>query len=81
MWEPLDALGGAKLFERMNIADRGWVDAGRLARMGGKGLLDYRSGDDPSGAWAVWSAYAIETWVRQLAPPRTLATPPLDQGT
>jgi asparagine synthase (glutamine-hydrolysing) len=64
MWESLDALGGPKLFERMSIADRGWVDRGRLAEMCRDGLSAYRSGGNPPGAWVVWSAYAIETWLR-----------------
>ncbi len=63
IWEPLRALGGPRLFERMRIADRGWVNAGRLAEMCRNGLSGYRSGGNPGGAWAVWSAYAVETWL------------------
>jgi asparagine synthase (glutamine-hydrolysing) len=64
MWEQLDALGGAALFDGMRIADRGWVDGARLGRMCSNALEKYRSGGDPSGPWVVWTAYAIETWLR-----------------
>jgi asparagine synthase (glutamine-hydrolysing) len=64
MWELLDASGGESLFGRMSIADRGWVDTARLAGMCRNALADYRSGGDPSGAWILWSAHAIETWLR-----------------
>jgi asparagine synthase (glutamine-hydrolysing) len=64
IWEPLDALGGAALFDGTRIADRGWVDGARLGRMCSNALADYRSGGEPSGPWVVWSAYAIETWLR-----------------
>jgi len=64
MWESLDSLGGASLFDRMAIADRGWVDAAVLTEMCNNALADYRAGGDPSGAWVLWSAYAVETWLR-----------------
>ena len=64
MWEPLDALGGPKLFERMSIADRGWVDARRLGELCRNAFAAYRSGGEPSGPWVAWSAYAIEMWLR-----------------
>lgn len=62
------ALGGKACFDRLAIADLGWVNASRVQRMYEAGVTAAASGDDRYAASMIplWQVLSVERWYRAL---------------
>jgi asparagine synthase (glutamine-hydrolysing) len=60
----LEAVGGARLFSNLAIADNGWVDGDRIAKAYARMLELFRAGDIRFRTYTrpVWMAFALEVW-------------------
>jgi asparagine synthase (glutamine-hydrolysing) len=53
-----DRVGGADFFDRLTIAERGWVDSQLVRKAAREGFGDYAN----SNLWPLMNAFAIEVW-------------------
>lgn len=53
-----ERVGGARFFDHLTIAERGWVDSAIASRVARERLADYAG----SNLWPLTNAFAIEVW-------------------
>ncbi|MGA2412268.1 MAG: asparagine synthase-related protein [Candidatus Binataceae bacterium] len=58
--EALSHMGGERLFDRMALAEAGWIDRPEFLRAYRLGMADYTS----HNLWPLWNTFAAEIWYR-----------------
>jgi asparagine synthase (glutamine-hydrolysing) len=64
--DELEAHGGAALFERSELAERGWLDLDVLRRAYPEILAARRAGRGHRLTWAAWHALRVDRWLRSV---------------
>lgn len=61
--------GGRNLYSRLQLAERGWVEARRVAEMYDEFEYSYRSGNPNfrRHMWALWMVMVVDKWARNCA--------------
>lgn len=65
--QTLRALGQSQIFDSLQTADRGWIDAEKIQRAYAKieAEANHHPDSAPSGLWPFWMVVGIELWLRQ----------------
>jgi len=56
----LNQMGGERLFDRMALADAGWIDRAEFLRVYRRRMADW----DNQNLWPLWNTFAAEMWYR-----------------
>ena len=64
--DALAAAGGERAFERLAVAERGWVDERRARALYRQAATLFASGSPAYSAlaWPLWAIHGLELWLR-----------------